>query len=313
MMLTAIDRRLFAPSPPERIAAVRVLVGLFGTVYVAARASYILDISALPSNRFEPVGIAASLGEPLPMWTVRALIAATILLGAAFTAGWRYRTLAPMYAVGLLAVTTYSNCWQHVAHTDNLLVLHTAVLAVAPAAGAWSLDARRVGLSPPPQLGWGWALRLMSLLTVITYVLAGVAKLRHGGSVWVSGDVLRNLIAHDNLRKILLGDVHSPVGGWFVAHRWVFPPLALMSLAVEMGAPLALLGGRVRHVWVAAAWFFHVGVLALMAITFFYPLSGIAFASMLHPEVLVTRVSTKLRRPTATDGLSVAYGRSDAG
>jgi hypothetical protein len=312
-MLAAIDRRLFAPVPPERIAAVRVLVGLFGTIYVALRSTYVLDIAALPSARFEPVGVASVLDEPLPMWCVRLVLAATVLLGVAFTAGWRFRALAPLYAVALLAVMTYSNSWQHVAHTENLLVLHTAVLAVAPAAAAWSLDARRATACRPSPLGYGWALSLMSLLTVITYVLAGVAKVRHGGSEWVSGDVLRNLIAHDNLRKIMLGDVHSPIGAWLVAHRWIFPPMALLSLAVELGAPLALLGHRTRRVWIGAAWIFHVGVVALMAITFFYPMSGIAFASMLHPEGLVTRARTKLRRPAVSDGLSVAYGRSDAG
>jgi hypothetical protein len=312
-VIASVDRRLFAPSPAERIAAVRVLVGVFGTIYVIARTPYVLDVSRLPAGRFEPVGVATVLDEPLPLWIVRLLLVATALLGAAFTVGWRYRVVAPIYALALLAAMSYSNSWQHVAHTENLLVLHTGVLAIAPAAAVWSIDRRRhPGPHPTPRADFGWPLRLMSVITVVTYVLAGVAKLRHGGVDWISGDVLRNLVAHDNLRKIVLGDVHSPIGGWLVAHRWLFPPMALASCVVELGAPLALLGGRIRRLWVAAAWVFHVGVLALMAITFFYPLSGIAFASMLRPDLLVTRIRHRIRRRASTDHVLAAYGRPDA-
>ena len=313
-MIAALDRRFMAPSSAERIAAVRVLVGLFGTVYVAMRSSYILDIAQLPDARFQPVGVLAGLDAPLPLGVVRLLLGATLLAGAAFVFGWRYRFVAPVYAVGLLLVTTYSNSWQHVAHVENLVVLHTAVLAIAPAAAVWSLDERRRDDAPEsPHADYGWPLRVMTLLTVITYVLAGLAKLRHGGGDWVSGDVLRNLIAHDNLRKILLGDVHSAIGGRLVSHAWLFLPLALGSLVVELGAPMVFIGPRVRRAWILAAWLFHVGVLVLMAITFFYPLSGIAYASMLHPEVMFERVRGRLRRRAPADARLAAYGRGDAG
>jgi hypothetical protein len=308
--LRAIDERFRAPAPPERLAALRVLVGAYGTIYVLARMPYVLDVARLPDARFAPVGVLRVLDGPLPLWTVRLLLGATVLLGAAFTLGWRHRMVAPVYGLALLVVTTYTNSWQHVAHTENLVVLHTLVLAIAPAATVWSLDhRRRGGPRPAPDADHGWPVRLMSVLTVLTYVLAGVAKLRHGGLDWVSGDVLRNLVAHDNLRKILLGDLHSPLGGRLVAHRWVFPPLALGSLAVELGAVFALVGRRTRYVWIVAAWLFHVGVLALMAIMFLYPLTGIAYASMLRPDVAFARVESRLasRRRRVH-----AYRRSDA-
>jgi hypothetical protein len=313
-VIAALDRRLFAPSSAERIAAVRVLVGLFGTIYVAARTPYILDVARLPAARFEPVGVLSRLDAPVSIWLVRAVLALTLLLGAAFTVGWRYRVVAPLYAVGLLLAMSYSNSWQHLAHVENLLVLHTGVLAVAPAAAAWSLDRRRrVDRPPAMHADYGWPLRVMTVLTVITYVLAGVAKLRHGGGDWVSGDVLRNLIAHDNLRKILLGDVHSPIGGWLVSFGWLFPPMALASLVVELGAPMVFVGPRIRRAWVLAAWLFHLGVLALMAITFIYPLSGVAYASMLHPEVAVERIRARLPRRAPTDARLATYGHPDAG
>jgi hypothetical protein len=66
-LFATIDRRWRAPARAERIAAVRVLVGLFGTVYVVCRVPYILDVSRLSDARFEPVGIATVLDAPLPL------------------------------------------------------------------------------------------------------------------------------------------------------------------------------------------------------------------------------------------------------
>ena len=90
-------------------------------------------------------------------------------------------------------------------------------------------------------------------------------------------------------------------GGWVVQFPWVFPPIALATVLVELGAPFALLTGpvgrRVRAVWAIAAWGFHVGVVVLMAISFPYPLSFIAYASLFAPERLLARVGRLLGRP----------------
>jgi hypothetical protein len=87
-------------------------------------------------------------------------------------------------------------------------------------------------------------------------------------------------------------------------------------LAVELGAPLALLGGRIRTAWIAAAWLFHLGVLVLMAILFIYPLTGVAYASMLRPEVLLGRVgrvvARRSGRPASGNEPVAAYGPRDA-
>jgi len=63
----------------------------------------------------------------------------------------------------------------------------------------------------------------------------------------------------------------------------------IRSLVLELGAPLALVGRRVGKAWAIGMWGFHVGVLAIMAITFAYPLSGIAFAPFFWVEALVRR------------------------
>ena len=314
--MSTIRDRYFAPEVPTRLAALRVLVGLFGTVFLLVRTGYLFDVARLPGSRFDPVGPLSWLGEPLPVGVVQLGAVAAIGLAVAFTLGWRHRVTGPLYALLLLAVTAYDNSWQHIAHAENLFTLHTIVLGLAPSADAWSLDSRRRGVRanrPGPAEAYGWPVRLLSVITVCTYALAGWAKLRNGGLDWITGDVLRNQVAHDNVRKALLGDRNSPIGGHLVRYRWVFPPMALASVFVELGAPVALLGGRTRRAWVAAAWLFHVGVLALMAILFIYPLTGIAFASFGRPDLWWDRFVARRRAVrTLEEPTAAAYGQRRA-
>ena len=277
-------------APARRLAVVRILVGAYAVVFVAIRSWHWLDVSRLPERRFDPVGVLGWLTGPLSTGLVAALSLVALAAGIAFVTGWHYRYTAPLFAGLLLVLTTYGNSWGQILHTENLLVLHVIVLAFSPADAAYARGGTAT-TDDSSHHDYGWALRLMTLIVVVAYVIAGLAKLRNGGFDWLTGDVLRNQVAHDNLRKILLGDVHSPVGAWLVQFGWLFPPMALVSVIVELGAPIVLFGRRLRYGWVIAAWSFHLGVLALMAILFPYQLLGIAFASMLPVEKLADRVA----------------------
>lgn len=271
-------------APAERLAALRILVGTFAGVYVLARLPGFMSPLAQSARSFAPVGAAQLLSAPLPAWALYALVAVTIASSVGFVLGLRFRASGPLFAASLLLLTSYRNSFGMVFHTENLFVLHVAVLAFTDAAAAWSFDARRNPEPPAPDRRYGWAIVLLSTVTVVGYLLAGVAKLRVTGASWAVGDVLRNHIAHDNLRKLLLGDGYSPIGGWLLRFPWLFPPFAALSLAVEVLAPLALLHRRVGKLFACAAFSFHLGVLLLMWILFPYPLSTIAFLSFFEPE-----------------------------
>jgi Vitamin K-dependent gamma-carboxylase len=277
-MLSRIDQHFRAPAPAERLAALRVLVGSFALVYLAARGVHLASVTGLAAVQFRPVGVVRVLSSPLPALAVQALVVAAIAAGIAYVIGLRFRVTGPLFAALLLWVTSYRNSWGMIFHTENLAVLHVLVLGVVRSADALSLDARRKPQERAPDARYGWPIRLLCAITVLTYVIAGVSKLRNAGYDWVSGDVLRNYVAHDNVRKIALGDAHSSLGGSLVGYRWLWPPLALVSMIVELGAPLALVHRRLARAWVAVAWLFHIGVLALMAIFFPYPALGVAFA-----------------------------------
>jgi hypothetical protein len=282
--MTTIAQRLWSwycpPLPAARLRLLRVAIGGYAFVYLLARAAHLNAVTRYPASSFAPVGVVRWLDAPLGTAWVYGLYAASLAAGAAFVLGIAHRVVAPLFAVLLLWVTSYRHSFGMIFHTDNLLVLHILLLSLAPAGGPVF---GRAGVTPDSgsadarAAAHGWVPRLMAWVTVTAYVIAGVAKLEHTGISWAAGGALREQIAYDAIRKIELGSIHSPLGPWLLPHGWLFTPLSAFSLATELLAPLALLGLRPAAVWSACAWSFHAGVLALMAIAFPYPLSGVAF------------------------------------
>lgn len=292
------DRGWFVPMPAERLAALRILIGTLSVIYVLARAAPLLTSVRNSPWQFRPVGALAMLSGAPPSWLVIAVLVVALPLGVAFVLGWRWRWCAPAFACALLWLSSLRNSWGMIFHTDNLMVLHVIVLALSRAADAWSLDARERD-APAPHGRYGAPIRLLAGITVATYLIAGIAKLSVAGFGWVTSDALRTFVAYDNLRKTELGDLHSPLGVMMLRHAWMFPPLAAVSLAIELGSPLALLHPRLARWWCAAAWSFHVGVAVIMWIVFYYPMSGLSFAPFLAPERWLARVAARVhRRPS---------------
>jgi hypothetical protein len=289
-----LARWWFAPAPAERLAALRIAIGGFAVIWMSARLPEVVSVARLPAGELAPVGIirvlGRALGAPLPVIAVAAIAVVTIGLLIAFTAGVRYRVTAPLAALGLLWTLSYRNSWGMVFHTDNLLVLHVIALAAAPAADAWTLG-RGAPPRDAPAAGYGWAIKLLAAITCVAYVLAGIAKLRLAGLSWIDGAQLRNQIAVDNLRKALLGGTIAPLARLLVAHPGGLVGLSILTLGIELGAPLALLGGRLARGWAWGAWGFHVGVVLAMNVWFPYPLVGIAFLPLLEAEHLVGRLA----------------------
>ncbi len=257
----------FAPAPAERLAASR-----FPEIVASAR---------LPRALFEPLGVVRVLGAPLPSAVAIAIAATTLALLVAFTLGIAYRVIAPLAAAALLWTLSYRTSWGQTFHTENLLAVHVIALACCPAADVWVIGTVR---PKPGHAGYGWGLKLLVALTVATYVVAGIAKLRIAGTSWLDGEQLRNHVAIDNLRKALLGDPVSPLAIPLLDHPALFTGFSLATLAVELGAPLALIGGRIAIAWAIGAWLFHLGVLLVMTILFPYAVFGFAFVPLFPVE-----------------------------
>jgi len=277
-----MTRWWFAPAPAERLATLRVLIGGYALVYVIARIAELVAIAHLPAAQLAPVGVVRVLAHPLPPSAVTAIAIATAVLLVAFVAGAAYRITAPLAAAGLLWTLSYRSSWGMIFHTENLVVLHVLALAIAPAADAWSIDSAR--RRREAAAGYGWPIKLLVALTAATYVLAGIAKLRLAGFAWLDGETLRDQIALDNLRKAVFGDPIAPLATPLLDHPAGFEAIALATLAIELAAPIALVGGRLARLWAAAAWAFHLGVVLMMNVWFPYPLLGVAFAPLFPVE-----------------------------
>lgn len=284
--LGSVDRWWRPEVPAERLAMLRILVGGFALIYVAGRLPHLWGLARFGAEQLEPVGVVSILDAPLGAALHRALVVATAALAIPFVLGVRFRITGPLFALLLLWTLSYRNSWGMIFHTENLLVIHVGLLALVPAADAWSVDARRARIGARDPRAYGWVIRLMCAVTCLSYLLAGIAKIRYGGDAWISGDILRHHVAIDAVRKQLLGSISSPLAGPLIRHGWLFAVLAIATMALELGAPLAMLGGRVAAIWVIGVVGFHYGVLALMVIGFPYPMSGIAFASFFRVERL---------------------------
>jgi len=284
--MSRLARWWFAPAPPERLAALRIAIGGFAVLWMIARLPEVVSVARLPAAVFAPVGVIRVLGAPLPVIAVAAIAVATVGLLVAFTAGLGYRVTAPLAAIGLLWTLAYRSSWGMVFHTDNLLVLHVIALALAPAADAWTIR-RGAPARAAPAAGYGWAIKLLAAITCAAYLLAGIAKLRLAGLSWLDGGQLRNQIAVDNLRKALLGGTVAPLARFLVSHPDGLAVCSLLTMGIELGAPLALLGGRFARIWAWGAWWFHAGVVLAMNVWFPYPLAGVAFLPLIEAEHLV--------------------------
>jgi len=298
---TWVDGWWFAPAPPARLAVVRVLTGLFAVWYITQHGRWLARYEGQPASVFTPVGLTSHLSGPLAPETTAALGIATMVAGLMFTLGLLWRLSGPAFAGLLLYTMTYRNSWTMIFHHENMLVLHVVVLGLVPAAGAWALDPwlrrrwpalRWLGAAPAqddrPRWQAGWALRMLQVGATVPYVVAGVAKLRsEAGWAWALGDNLRDQVLMNGIYYELLRGGAAQITTAIVHWSFIWTPLAVVTLIVELGCPLALLGGRWAAGIVLALIGLHWGIIGIMGIVFPYQLCGVAFACFVPWERLL--------------------------
>jgi hypothetical protein len=269
----------------------RILTGGWALLHFGRRRGMLRRVARTDSALFEPVGVVRPLDRPLDPKAFEALLLGTQVAGIAFVLGWRHRATGPLFAGSLLSLCSYRNSWSMIYHSDNIAVLHVLVLGVSPAAEALSLDARRNGRPIGRSWRYGWPIRLIQTVTALTYFVAGVAKLKGPlGLGWATGESLRSQVLVDGLRKELLGEGAAPLAFTLYRQLALFRVLAVGSLLLELGAPLALLDRRVARLWAVNVFLMHWGIYFVMRVKFRYQLSGLVFAPFFDVERLAARV-----------------------
>ena len=236
---------------------------------------------------WQPVGVLRVLPGPLPnsaLWLLWALGLAGALHLLRQVPGISGKVLWWAGPVAVVVLLSHRSSGGQILWFDILPLLHV----VAVAAAGLRFDPTRAG----------WAMRLAALMTTITYVLAGVAKLRFGGTGWIADGALERHITFSATRLDVLGATPSPVAGPLVDLGLASVPLALAVVIIELSAPIALFSRRFAWGWSIAAWTMHLVIALTMFVLFHWPLFGIAFV----PLVIIRGSSAPgpIDRPKAT-------------
>jgi hypothetical protein len=325
-LLGILDTFWFVEGSATRLAMLRIVVGAASLAYFAPRFNYFSQIAASSPEVFEPVGLARLLDAPIPVRLFQVIMACMLLANVAFLLGWRFQRTGPLFAALLLWVLCYRNSWSMIYHTDNLIVLQALILGLTRSADALSLDARgqrpvtgeqcrsvreaRAG-APGERGGWHWEygypIMLICAVTAVTYVLSGIAKVSGPLSWgWALGDGLRNQVGFDGLRKELISDGAAPLAFVLFNNLPLATVMGVGTLVLELGAPLALLSAWSRRLWAIGTFLMHWGIFAIMGITFWYHMSGLAFVPFLLDERVVAWCRTGIaqcRRVLGTSAL----------
>ncbi len=268
--------------PASRLGILRAAIGGYAVWYVWTRFDLICNLSKTNQSLFDPVGVLSLMSSPISGTAVEWLLIVTIVTGVLFVSGTLFRISGPAFAVLLLVTLCYRNSWSMIYHMHNALVLHVLALGFSSSADGFSVDRllKRKANDESSELGWqyGWPVRLICGVTVLSYFLAGFAKLvGPDGLAWASGEAMRSQVAVDSIRKEILEGLNMQAAFYLYDSTWLFLLMGIATFVLELGAPLFALHRRTAQIWAVSTWLMHVGILIIMGIKFRYQLSFIMF------------------------------------
>ena len=250
-------RWLYAPAPLARVAVLRVVALLFIPVDVLLTTTWVRGHAQVPGELYVPLRLGRLLPLPTPgPWVevLQVVLIAAALLAALLAvrdrlprlAGW---VVAGLYLEWMVVAMSYGK-------VDHDRFAFLVALFVLPSVGRAGLRSRERSQAA------GWALSMIAVAVVATYVLAAVAKLRFGGLDWVDGATLTRAILRRStpLSEPLL-DLPA------VLHAAQYGIMAMELLV----APLLLVRWRdERRTWALAIGFlgFHLMTFAMITIIF---------------------------------------------
>src|SRR5262245_41826480 len=150
----------------------------------------------------------------------------------------------------------------------ELPTLGLGILAAAPSADVWSLDARRAPGGLRVSWEYRWALVLLQILVAQPYLFAGYAKLYYTGIRWASWENIRNHLLAFTQDDFIA--VHTRLGSWIAAHPVLCGAIGAGTMLFELSFMLSVFFPRLRKVYVPAALAFHTGILISMNIYWLY-------------------------------------------
>jgi hypothetical protein len=257
-----------------------------------------IEMSAAFATLFPPEFSAPSLAlrvlhlgfPPVTVLPVLKVVVITSAIGSLVGLATRYF----LFILGtlLLYLGGVVNSWGFFDHSTALPVIVVFVLAFAPGIDRYSLDAllaRWRGRSRPSVPEAAWAARLVLILLALTYLGAGLAKVRFGQH-WSSGTTLAFYLDGPEGTFFTSRTGTLPEEKWRdsfgleaftydardqtpLAHALGRSPtatrlLSVATVAFELSFPLALLSRRVRLGYMLGGCLFHLGIWVVMHLDF---------------------------------------------
>jgi len=287
-LIAAFDKYWFAPASPYDLATVRILAFgsqslffvIFPSGYLRSLNNQLDRLSAV--DPYAPVLTLKLLLLPWGPWGefrpdasfLIATFVVAILAGILATIGLYARVTMLLAAAAhtLLIANYYAYGAFH--HAEALMVIALFVLAMAPSAAVWSVDAMRARRrtmpsrldepSPDLRVLVRWPLLLMQWLIALSYLSAGGAKLYYGGLSWMNGYTM-------TLHFLEVGVVTGSKTALFLASM---PPQmhilpSILTLFIELTFVVAVLVPRTAWFYVIAGACFHAAIYLTMDVAFF--------------------------------------------
>lgn len=254
-----VERFLFPAASAERLAAVRI--GLCAVLAGRLATGPYAELADQPRELYRPISFMELLPSMPPRPAVVALQTTAVLAAVLAAVGLRTRLTLPAAWACAIVLNGMVTSTGKVVHNDLVLLLCLVPLLVAPAADAWSLDARRASRRAPgvPSRLYGWPLRTAAIVVAGAYFFAGLAKLVHSGPAWVTSD---------NLRWALYASGDSELAIFIADRPWLAHALAAGTLLLELGFPLVLFVPRAAWLFVPGAVLFHAGIWIAMGLDY---------------------------------------------
>jgi predicted DCC family thiol-disulfide oxidoreductase YuxK len=263
----------FEPSEPTNIGLARItFFGLLVVIYFGRDSSLwatIPDVFWMPIAVFRvlsvPVVSSDALGWLDRIWMVSlALSCVGFMTRGSTTVSFALGT----YLLGL------PHNFGKTHHSDTLIVLILGIMAVSRCGDAWSVDrllrlARgkgNFGGEGPPRRDaeYTWPIRLVWALMAATFFSAGLSKLRYSGLQWILSENMRFLLIRHQY-------THVPLVDWgpkLAQYHLLTQLLAVGSVALELGAPLAVFSRRLRLLIVPGLMLMQAGIWTVLGVSF---------------------------------------------
>ena len=261
----------FAPAAPDNLGLCRALF-LGGVLLYFLRHDFSAFGEPVPDPFWRPVWVYRRLlplrppGQDL-VAVLQTVWKASLLLGCVGLLT-RLSTFVA-FALGLYLIGLPYN-YGTLSHMTAATVFILGILALSRSGDAYSLDrliARRrsrdaTASNPlPPSGEYTWPIRLVWVLLSLIFFAAGVAKPRHSGMAWMTADHLQQFLLASHYPQWRgtpppLTDLGLVIARYPLLCKF----LAVSTVIVELGYPLALFSVRLRWLLVTSMVLMLVGI-----------------------------------------------------